>query len=42
MNEIFKPIMAGDKLQVLRKDRVKFDIFILPRDLKVFSKDRRE
>lgn len=34
--------MAADKLQVLRKDKERFDIFILPKDLKVFNKDKRD
>ena len=42
INDIFKPIMAADKLQVLRKDKEKFDVFIMAKDLKVFSKDKRD
>jgi hypothetical protein len=34
--------MAADKLQVLRKDKEKFDVFLLPKDLKVFNKDKRD
>ena len=42
INEVFKPIMAADKLQVLRKDKERFDVFIMPKDLKVFNKDKRD
>ena len=42
INEIFKPIMAVDKLQVLRKGKENFDILIKPTDLKVLAKDKRE
>ena len=34
--------MAADKLQVLRKDKEKFDVFIMAKDLKVFNKDKRD
>lgn len=34
--------MAADKLQVLRKDKEKFYVFLLPKDLKVFNKDKRD
>ena len=34
--------MAADKLCVLRKDKEKFDVFIMAKDLKVFNKDRRD
>lgn len=42
INDIFKPIMAADKLQILRKDRDQYDILLLPKDLKVFNKDKRD
>lgn len=42
INEIFKPILAADKLQVLRNDKEIYDVFILPKDLKVFNKDKRD
>ena len=42
INEIFKPIMAADKLQVLRQAQELFDVFILPKDLRVFSKEKRD
>lgn len=42
INDVFKPIMAADKLCVLRKDKEKFDVFIMAKDLKVFNKDRRD
>ena len=42
INDIFKPIMAADKLQVLRKDKECYDIFLLEKDLKVFHKDKRD
>ena len=42
INEIFKPIMAVDKLSVLRKGKENFDILIKPVDLKVLAKDKRE
>ena len=41
-NEIFKPIFAADRLCVLRNDKKLFDIFILPKDFKVFNKDKRD
>jgi len=34
--------MAADKLQVLRKDKEQFDIYLLPKDLKVFGKEKRD
>ena len=34
--------MAADKLQVLRRDKEIFDVLILPKDLKVFNKDKRD
>ena len=34
--------MAFDKLQALRKDKAHYDIFLMPKDLKVFSKDKRD
>ena len=34
--------MAADKLQVLRQAQELFDVFILPKDLRVFSKDKRD
>ena len=42
INDVFKPIMAADKLMVLRKDKEKFDVFIMTKDLKVFNKDKRD
>ena len=34
--------MAADKLQVLRQAQELFDVFILPKDLRVFSKEKRD
>lgn len=34
--------MAADKLCVLRKERECFDIYLLPKDLKVYSKEKRD
>ena len=34
--------MAADKLCVLRKEREFFDIYLLPKDLKVYSKEKRD
>ena len=34
--------MAADRLQVLRKDRQRYDIFIMPKDLKIFNKEKRD
>ena len=34
--------MAADKLCVLRKERECFDIWILPKDLKVYNKEKRD
>lgn len=42
INEIFKPILAADKLQVLRYEKEIYDVFILPKDLRVFNKDKRD
>lgn len=42
INDIFKPIMAADKLCVLRKEKARYDIFMLPKDFKVFNKDKRD
>ena len=41
-NEIFKPIIAADKLQVLRRANEGYDVLILSKDLKVYSKDKRD
>jgi hypothetical protein len=41
LNEIFKPIMALDKLMTLRRERVCYEILLLPKNLKTLSKDRR-
>ena len=42
INDIFHPIMAADKLQVLRKGKEMYDIFIREDDLKVLAKEKRE
>ena len=34
--------MAADKLCVLRKEKARYDIFMLPKDFKVFNKDKRD
>ena len=34
--------MAADKLQVLRQAQELFDVFIMPKDLRVFSKEKRD
>ena len=42
INDIFKPMMAVDKLSVLRRERVCYDILLLAKDLKVFPRDKRK
>ena len=41
LNEIFKPIMAMDKLSVLRRDRACFEILLNPCDLKALSREKQ-
>lgn len=41
LNDIFKPIMALDKLLTLRKERVCFEIALLPKNLKTLSKEKK-
>lgn len=42
VNVIFNPIKAADRLCVLRKDKKSYDIFMTPKDFKVFNKDKRD
>jgi hypothetical protein len=42
INEVFKPIMAVDKLSVLRRKWADFEILLQTKDLKVFPKEKRE
>lgn len=41
LNDIFKPIMAIDRLSTLRRDKICFDIQLQNKDLKVLTKERR-
>ena len=34
--------MAADKLCILRKDKCRYDVFLMAKDLKVFNKDKRD
>ena len=39
---IIDPIVAYDKLDVLQRDKIQFEIYLKPRDFKNLSKDRKE
>ena len=41
LNEIFKPMMAFDKLQTLRKDKALYEIALHPSDLKALGREKR-
>ena len=36
------PIVAMDKLQILKRDKKQFQILLLPKDLKILTKERKE
>jgi hypothetical protein len=41
LNEIIKPLMAADKLKVLRRPYENYDILLYESDLKLFSKEKK-
>ena len=42
LNDIFKPVMALDRLQVLRRDKSDYEILFYKKDLKPLTKEKRE
>jgi len=42
INDIFKPVMAVDKLSVLRRERACYEILLKPKDLKILQRVKRK
>lgn len=41
LNDIFKPVLAADRLKVLRRENCQMEIYLFEKDIKCLSKDRK-
>ena len=41
LNDIFKPVLAADRLKVLRRENCHLEIDLYEKDIKCLSKDRK-